>query len=386
LAYGSEIDAKTGAEIEDVVEGKKVIVRDPGKTPLLLACFNNKTNAAVFLIQKGADVNAVDYYDYSPFHAAAVCADLESTKHLLEKGARTDFRTSYSEFGEELGWESGFAPLHIAARNGHVEILELLLSHGATIDIGDRWERTPLMFAARMGHCEAVEILLDHDAKANSRSQADPTRINRAGIGTTSLHHAVEGEHQEVVEKLIEYGASIDALNKWAESPLHFAAADGLTQIAELLLDNGAAINRQDVHGMTPLDRAHSSGHIDTADMISNYLHSGFAFDQVQAKALQMLRRINGIASDRNNPLTELVSCTLIDDSGCLQRFPGSELEEEHFDLFLELTSLQPKGTEKELFKIIIRERSQVPDNLEALPRWADFLVLLLLEDRDVWI
>lgn len=275
LAYGSEVNAQTGEEIEGIIEGEKVIVRDPGKTPLLLACFNAKTEAAVFLIQKGAGVDAADYYDYTALHAASARGDLKLTQALLENGARTDFRTDYSEFSEECGWESGFAPLHIAARNGNAELIELLLSHGANIDIVDRWERTPLIFAARMGYNKATEFLLYHGANVNAKSQADPTQINRAGIGTTSLHHAVEGGHEEVVRMLIKHGADIDALNEWAESPLHFAASDGFTKIVEYLLDQSAIGNLPDIHGETPLDRAKSAGKLETADAIARYLHSG---------------------------------------------------------------------------------------------------------------
>jgi hypothetical protein len=116
--------------------------------------------------------------------------------------------------------------------------------------------------------------------------------------------------------------------------------------------------------------------------MISRYLHSGFAYDQVQTKALQMQRKVNGIASDRNNPLTELVICSLIDNNGYLQPFPGSDLDQENFDLFLVLTSNDPKGKEKELFKIMNLQGRPVPDDLEELPDWAEDLVLQLLEAR----
>lgn len=385
LAYGADINAQTGEEIENLTEdGIKQTWRDPGKTPLLLSCFANRSEAAKLMIQRSADVNLADSFDYAPLHASAVNGNFELTEILLLHGAIVDVIAHCGSFSEEFGCERGFAPLHIAARNGHSELVDLLLSKCAAVDIQDSWRRTPLMFAARMGHLQTVETLLDAGANANEKSLAEPTRINRTGIGTTPLFYAVEGGNEEIVGKLLDEDADINDLNEWAESPLHFAAADGLTQIAELLLDNGAVINKQDIHGMKPLDRAISAGQAKTADMISEYFHSGFAFDQVQAKALQMLCRINGFASDRTNHLTELVIDSLIDDSGGLQN-PRSNLDQENFDVFLELAFKQPRGTEKGLFKVLNQQGGgQVPDNLEALPAWAEFLVLLLLDDRGI--
>ena len=68
---------------------------------------------------------------------------------------------------------SGWTPLHDAASNGHVEVMEILLEHGANIndrgEIGSKQSEgvTPLHEAAMEGQVEAMTTLLQHGADAN---------------------------------------------------------------------------------------------------------------------------------------------------------------------------------------------------------------------------
>jgi len=59
-------------------------------------------------------------------------------------------------------------PLHISARLGSVEAVQLLLHHGATRDAATKDLYTPLHVAVKEGHEDVVEILLDSGAKHNT--------------------------------------------------------------------------------------------------------------------------------------------------------------------------------------------------------------------------
>jgi len=59
-------------------------------------------------------------------------------------------------------------PLHISARLGSVEAVQLLLHHGATRDAATKDLYTPLHIAVKEGHEDVVEILLDSGAKHNT--------------------------------------------------------------------------------------------------------------------------------------------------------------------------------------------------------------------------
>jgi ankyrin repeat protein len=104
---------------------------------------------------------------------------------LLARGARI-----------EVWGEDGEGPLHEAALGGSVEVITLLLDHGAAIDAPDRESgATPLMIAASLGRTNAVAVLL--------RRGANP--VLRDHAGHTALDRALKAENSEVV-KLLQKG------------------------------------------------------------------------------------------------------------------------------------------------------------------------------------
>ena len=84
IAFGAKVDAGTGKEVEDEdEEGRKFRYRDPGQTPLTLACWERQSEAVRTLIDNGADVNTGDHYGYTPLHAVAVSGDVRAAELLL---------------------------------------------------------------------------------------------------------------------------------------------------------------------------------------------------------------------------------------------------------------------------------------------------------------
>ena len=59
----------------------------------------------------------------------------------------------------QVGLEDGFAPLHVACENGHVEIVKLLLQEGANKNQISKEGSTPLSLACKFGHREVVSVL-----------------------------------------------------------------------------------------------------------------------------------------------------------------------------------------------------------------------------------
>jgi len=60
--------------------------------------------------------------------------------------------------------QKGFAPLHIAAKHGHLPMTKLLLERGGNVDVKGRNELTPLHVATHYGHGEVAQHLLDNEA------------------------------------------------------------------------------------------------------------------------------------------------------------------------------------------------------------------------------
>lgn len=82
--------------------------------------------------------------------------------------------------------QSGYSPLHYAARRGDLGICQLLLKYSAQVDATTKaGQATPLHRASFMGHSDVVRLLLDHGA--------DPLCLDSDGM--TALHKAIEGGH-----------------------------------------------------------------------------------------------------------------------------------------------------------------------------------------------
>lgn len=64
-------------------------------------------------------------------------------------------------------------PLHNACSYGHYEVAELLVKHGAVVNVADLWKYTPLHEASAKGKYEICKLLLRHGA--------DPSRKNKDG-------------------------------------------------------------------------------------------------------------------------------------------------------------------------------------------------------------
>jgi len=102
---------------------------------------------------------------WTPLHQAASTDDVENFRYFLERGdllSETDFR---------------YTPLHVAAANGHVDIVEEILRHDAgarSIDAMDNYSRTPLMAATHTGQYEVVRFLLPYVADPGQSAAKGP--------------------------------------------------------------------------------------------------------------------------------------------------------------------------------------------------------------------
>lgn len=103
-----------------------------------------------------------------------------------------------------------------------------------------------LLEAARVGDVSVVEKLIEGEAiSVNS--------MNR--YGNTALHFAAKNGNIATIEALIAQGANVNALNNDGSTALHWAAYRGQTTVIEVLVANGANLGAVDNYGTTPLGR-----------------------------------------------------------------------------------------------------------------------------------
>jgi ankyrin repeat protein len=116
---------------------------------------------------------------------------------LLEASRRKLLTDASRRLHVDSGKVSGQTPLYIAAKNGHVACVELLLTEGANTDLFRTYDRmTPLIIAAHGGHTDVVRALLDASADtevATTHSVRSETGMTKAGLG--ALDAAMTGGH-----------------------------------------------------------------------------------------------------------------------------------------------------------------------------------------------
>jgi ankyrin repeat protein len=116
--------------------------------------------------------------------------------------------------------------LHDAALKGHLEIMELLLSHGADVNSLNAQGATALHDAALAGQRPAAEALLKHGANIDARDSES---------GATPLHQAASWGRRSVVELLLARHADPRIKDKNGHTALDLAVANGQAEVAEVL-------------------------------------------------------------------------------------------------------------------------------------------------------
>ena len=149
--------------------------------------------------------------------------------------------------------------LHKAADRGHRDIVQLLLSKGASLEATDHHKNTPLHNAAWSGHTSTVELLFAKGASVQATNSAS---------SSTPLHLAAWNGHTSTVELLLAKGASVEATDWEKDTPLHNAARRGHTSTVELLLAKGASVQATNSYSSTPLHNAAWSGHASTVELL----------------------------------------------------------------------------------------------------------------------
>jgi len=198
---------------------------------LHVAVFNNDAAAINNMLADGSDVDATGIYSFvgpdfrtTPLCRAAGLGHIEASQALITHGA--DVNAECLIFDSTMSLESraeGNA-LMMAAFNGHVKIVELLLKSGAdanmltTSNVNDTGKWDALFFAAKNGNPDMAQLLLQYGANANAKSEND-NKAAYLAIGTGSV---------EFVKVLVEHGLQLESNLEWVHynAELAHIAAD----------------------------------------------------------------------------------------------------------------------------------------------------------------
>ena len=279
-----------------------------GRTMLWEAAYRGKLEMAQFLLERGADINLPGCYhiqhriEITPYCVARYEGRDPVADYLLQHGATIDIHTAaylkdYDTVCSHLDNDpdlinSGYlqavmlpsggphtfehrlaawaTPFCYAIVGGNLEIVELLIEKGATIEPhSGRF----LDYAMAYNRVEIVKALLENGADPSEAPRifddnsemskllkshgAPPKDINDPGdMGWPMLVYVCRGdnrEHPEEILRLLELGADINVRNYKGKTGLHYAAKAGFLNVINLLIEKGADLDATDKNGETPL-------------------------------------------------------------------------------------------------------------------------------------
>jgi ankyrin repeat protein len=221
---------------------------DPdGVSPLHLAIMNANWDVAGQLLQAGADVNQWDIFGETPLFTAVggytrrdggrgsidpinTTAGREIVDQLLARGADPNIQLFFRPANVSGSTNTrGSTPLIRAVNSADVEMVKLLLSHGAdaTIMLADRQTVIHAALAGRAPEPQALDMIrLLHGAGADVNAVAlvnHPLEIR----GGTALHYAVRKRFKNVMKELAALGIDLDAVDQDGLTALDYTQSRG---------------------------------------------------------------------------------------------------------------------------------------------------------------
>jgi uncharacterized protein len=240
-----------------------------GLTALVLASREGDLDSAKFLVEKGANVNQVTEYGWSPLLVATNNRHYRLGEYLIEHGADVN-----------LANKGSWTPLYLATDNrnieggdfpvpkpdiDHLEYIKFLLEHGANPNARAKdntltrtiftmqWffenGATPFVRAAQSSDLELLKLLVQHGADPMIKTEyADTALTAAAGIGWVE---GVTYEHSpktnvDTVKYLLDLGLDPNGANQDGRTPLMGAALKGRNEVVQLLVDHGAKLDQRD--------------------------------------------------------------------------------------------------------------------------------------------
>ncbi|XP_066594349.1 ankyrin repeat and KH domain-containing protein 1 isoform X2 [Prorops nasuta] len=243
-------DGDVGTVRKLLTEGRSVHeTTEEGESLLSLACSAGYYELAQVLLAMNANVEDRGVKgDCTPLMEAASAGHVDIVSLLIAHGADVNAQST-----------SGNTPLMYACAGGHENVVRVLLKAGANVEDHNENGHTPLMEAASAGHVPVAKILLEYGAGINTHSNE---------FKESALTLACYKGHLEMVRFLLEAGADQEHKTDEMHTALMEASMDGHVEVARLLLDSGAQVNMPTDSFESPLTLAACGGHVDLAMLL----------------------------------------------------------------------------------------------------------------------
>ena len=227
---------------------------DQSKTALWWAVLTRRISTVELLLDRGVNLSG-DNKEITPLMVAAIEGFDELVALLVDAGASLECVNS-----------AGFSALAYAVRFGHQSTVETLIGKGATIDTK---LKADTLLCLAVPKIEIVKLLLAHGAAVNGTMEG----------GRSPLMIAVERGHEDIANLLIDAGANLEFRDVNGRSALACAAKFGKIKMTKLLLEKGAEINTKDQDGRTPLSLVAERGLPEYSEVLALLINAGAMTD-----------------------------------------------------------------------------------------------------------
>ena len=288
----------------------------------------------------------------NPLIIAAHNGHLNSVKILLSYKADIEARGTL-RIGDEVS--EGCTPLWGAAAADHLDVVKLLLEQNADVDSKTSTGSTPLRAAANEGHLDIVRCLVESGADVNARNDCNEESIplvneafsvmdtylfQQCKVGRTALHDAVESGHLKIVSELLALGAS-QLPNGLGLTPLLLACDECLVEMVEHIIGRPECTKEQ---------------RIDALELLGATIANDYECRDTE-KAFSYMKR--GMEMRYEDPAHPLLKKKMEPVEAYQNRKESQTLEE--------LALLEGDDHAIGMEGLIIRERILGPDNLATL-------------------
>jgi uncharacterized protein len=249
-------------------------------TPLVYAAREDCLECAKLLIGAGANVNMVTNYGWTPLLTATQNRHYKLGAYLLDHGASPNIPnkggwTPLYLATDNRNIEAGDYPVRTPDMD-HLDFIKLLIQKGANVNarvcgpqstptncVGDSTETrtnftmqwlfeegaTAFLRAAQSGDIELMKLLLDHgaDPKINTAHNVTPLAV-ASGIGWVEgvTYEWSEEESLEAVNMCLKLGIDPNVQDDEGRAALHGAAHKGDPKVIQVLVDHGAKMDMHD--------------------------------------------------------------------------------------------------------------------------------------------
>lgn len=240
---------------------------------------SKKIKAVKYLIEHSAIINSLDSRNQSTLHYAALYSTVDIVKLLIKTGVNPYSKTNYL-----------LTPLHLAIDHPNFEMVNIFLESGLTSYDRSKFGYSPYDEAEQKNKFEAIELFnkLKNDREYQSKlksnvltlsivrndfDQADSliprSNVNTKDIfGNTPLFYAIMNQEPYLVERLLEFDASIYAIDKMNLDAIYYAVLVGNETIVRTILKKQVNLDKKYL-GYTVLEHAMFTEDIEVYNILS---------------------------------------------------------------------------------------------------------------------